>query len=178
MPPAGAYFDIEHGTGGTYFSEPNPDWVEQTAQDVFNLLLDANGGTALAAAEQAAEKGLALLNGVKADVSSVLTVYISDHDDSFVRRLADEIEQAKVLDAADIANEMSPKTQLITSDMRAVQQGTCAPPHIKVQARVTAAHQPAAHCRDLAERCYVFLSPRAEAIAHPANGEDLRRSRS
>ena len=26
--------------------------------------------------------------------------------------------------------------------------------------------------------CYVFLSHRAEALAHPAHGEDLRRSRS
>jgi predicted nucleotide-binding protein len=36
--------------------------------------------------------------------------------------------------------------------MQAVQQGIWAPPHIKVQARVTAAHQPAGHCRDLAGR--------------------------
>ena len=151
-PPAGAHFNIEHGTGGTYFSGPSQNWVEHTAQDVFDLLVDANSKTALAAAEQAAEKGLALLNGVKTDVSSVLAVYLSEHDDPFVRRVADEIEQAKVLDATDIANQMSPKRKLITSDMRAVQQGTWAPPHIKVQARVTAAHQPAAHCRDLAGR--------------------------
>lgn len=149
-PPAGEYFDIEHGTVGTDFSGPNPNWIEHTAQDVFDLLVDANGKTALAAAEQAAEKGLALLNSVKADVSSVLTVYLSDHNDPFVRRVAEEIEKAKVLDAADIANQMCPKRQMITSDMRAVQQGTWAPPHIKVQARVTAAHQPAAHCRESA----------------------------
>ena len=151
-PPAGAHFNIGHGTGGTYFSGPSPNWVEHTAQDVFDLLVDANSKTALAAAEQAAEKGLALFNGVKTDVSSVLAVYLSEHDDPFVRRVADEIEQAKVLDATDIANQMSPKRKLITSDMRAVQQGTWAPPHIKVQARVTAAHQPAEHCRDLAGR--------------------------
>jgi hypothetical protein len=29
-----------------------------------------------------------------------------------------------------------------------------------------------------ATSCYVFLSHRAEALAHPAHGEDLRRSRS
>jgi hypothetical protein len=28
------------------------------------------------------------------------------------------------------------------------------------------------------DNCYVFLSERAEALAHPAHGEDLRRSRS
>lgn len=150
--PAGEHFDIQNGTGGTYLSGPNPNWIEHTAQHVFDLLVDENVKPALAAAEQAAEKGLALLNSVKADVSSVLTVYLSDHDDQFVRRVADEIERAKVLDAADIANQMSPKRQMITSDMRAVQQGTWVSPHINVQARVTAAHQSAAHCRELAER--------------------------
>lgn len=149
-PPAGVHFDIQHGTKGAYFSDPNLSWIERTRQEVFDLLFDANGKTALAAAERSAEKGLALLNGVKADVSSVLTVYLSDHADQFVRRVADEIEKAKVLDATDIANQMSQNGQLITSDMLAAQQGTWAPPHIWVKASITAAHQPAAHCRQLA----------------------------
>jgi predicted nucleotide-binding protein len=151
-PPAGVHFSIDHGTGGTYFAAADPNWVEHTGQEVFDVLVDDSGKSALAAAEASAEKGLALLNGAKADVSSVLTVYLGDHDDPFVRRLAAEIESAKVLGSADIANDMSPKRKLITSDMRAVQQGTWAPPHVKVQARITAAHQPAAHCRELAGR--------------------------
>lgn len=149
-PPAGEHFDIENGTEGTYYSVPNPNWVEHTGQEVFDLLLDERGNQALDVAEQTAEKGLALLNSVKADASSVLTLYLSVHDDPFVRRVAEEIEKAKVFDAAAIANQMSPNRQIITRDMRALQQGTWAPPHVKVQARVTAAHQPAAHCRELA----------------------------
>ncbi|MDQ3258432.1 MAG: nucleotide-binding protein [Acidobacteriota bacterium] len=149
-PPAGEHFDIENGIGGTYFSGPGPNWIEYAGQDVLDRLVDTPGKAALEAAERAAEKGLELLNDVKADLSSVLTFYLADHDDPFVRRVADEIEKMKVLNAADIANDRSPKRQLITSDMRALQQGTWAPPHIKVQARITAAHQPAAHCRELA----------------------------
>jgi predicted nucleotide-binding protein len=151
-PPAGDHFDIENGTAGTYFSGSNPNWIEHRAQDVMDLLLGSDGNAALSSAEQKAEQGIELLNSIRADVLSVITVYLADHDDSFVRRLADEVEKAKVLDAADIANEMSPKRKMLTRDMRAVQQGTWAPPHIKIQARVTAAHQPAAHCRDLAGR--------------------------
>lgn len=149
-PPAGVHFNIEHGTGATYHGRPNPDWIEHTSEEVFDLLVGDAGKTALESAEAAAERGLELLNNVKADVTSILTVYLGSHEDKYVRRLADEIQNAKVLDAADIANEMSPKRQLVTSDMRAVQQGTWAPPHVKVKARITAAHQPAAHCRELA----------------------------
>jgi hypothetical protein len=131
-PPAGEYFDIENGTGGTYYSGLDPNWVEHTGQDVFDQLLDQSGKKALDVAEQSAEKGLALLKSVKADVSSVLTLYLSEHDDPFVRRIAEEIEKAKVLDAAGIAQQMSPNRQIITRDMRALQQGTWAPPHVKV----------------------------------------------
>lgn len=166
-PPAGVHFDIEHGTGSTYFSRPDTNWVEHTDQDVFDLLVDEAGKTSLASAEAQAETGLSLLNGVKADVSSVLTVYLGSREDKFVRRIADEIEGMKVLGATDIANEMSPKRKFITSDMRAIGQGTWAPPHIKVQARVTAAHQPAAHCRELAGR----LEKLASHLARVKQGE-------
>lgn len=151
-PPAGVHFDVDNGTEGTYYSGADPNWVEHTAQDVFDLIVGDEGRTSLVSAEARAEKCLAIFNGVKADVSSLLTVYLDSRDDKFVRRLTEEIENSKVLNAGDIANEMSPKRQVITRDMRAIQQGTWAPPHIKVQARITAAHQPAAHCRDIAGR--------------------------
>jgi predicted nucleotide-binding protein len=151
-PPAGAHFDVENGTGGTYFAGPDPNWIEHTSQEVVDLLMGESGEDALSVANTRAEEGLAILSSVKEDVSSVLTLYLEHHDDKFVKRLLEEIEGAKVLDAVDIANDMSPKRQVISRDMRAIQQGTWAPPHIKVQARVTAAHQPAAHCRSLAER--------------------------
>ena len=151
-PPAGAHFDIEHGIEGTYFSGPDRDWIEHPGESVVDLLLSNGGKEALRSAETAAEQGLALLESTRTDVASILSVYLAKHDDKFVRRLSEEIEGSKVLGAADIANQRSPKRQIITTDMRAVQQGTWAPPHVKVQARVTAAHQPAAHCSELALR--------------------------
>jgi predicted nucleotide-binding protein len=166
-PPAGAHFDVEHGTGGTYFAAPDGNWVEHTSQDVFDLLVDESGKAALSSAETQAENGLALLNSIKADVSSVLAVYLDSYEDKFIRRLAEEIEGIKVLGAAEIANDLSPKRKIITSDMRAVGQGTWAPPHVKVQARVTAAHQPAAHCRALSGK----LEKLAAHLARAKQGE-------
>jgi predicted nucleotide-binding protein len=150
-PPAGKHFDIQHGTGGSYFSEPASDWIEHTEEEVSNLLIDPAGKAALAVAHKLSEHGRSLLSRTKMDVSSVLSVYIENHDDPFVRRMAEEIEKIEVLDAA-IANEMAPRRNLITSDMRAIQQGTRTPPHIRVLARISASQQPALHCRDLADR--------------------------
>ena len=150
-PPAGVHFDIQHGTAGTYFGTADQRWVEHTSHDVFDMLIDEKSKVALDKADEMAEVGLSVLNQVKADLSSILTLYLNDTADPFVSRISEEIEKMKVLDGVAIANQMSPNRQMITSDMRAVQQGTWAPPHIKVQARVTAAHQPAAHCRELAD---------------------------
>lgn len=151
-PPAGEHFDLDHGTEGTYWAPPNGNWVEHTSQSVMDLLIDAEGKIALAQANKLAERGLALFNNLRAEASSILSVYLGQNNDSFVKRLAGEIESAKVLGVGEIANERSPKRKLITSDMRAIQQGTWVPPHVKAQALVMAAHQPAAHCRELAGR--------------------------
>lgn len=149
-PPAGVHFDLDNGTAGTYFAGPNPDWVEHTSQEVFDLLVDDEGKAALAAADRRAEEGLALFASARADVASLLTVYLLNRDDKFAQKISEEIGTAKVLNAVDIINDMSPKRQVMTRDIRAAQQGIWAPPHIKVQVRVTAALQPAAHCRELA----------------------------
>lgn len=150
QPPAGVHFDVDNGTSGTYYSGPDRNWVEHTSQEIYDILFDERGKADLASAKARAEEGLALFNSVRADVTSIMTVYLDRRDDKFVRRIAEEIESAKVLNAVEIANDRSPKRQVITRDMRAVQQGTWAPPHVKVQARITAAHQPAAHCHELA----------------------------
>ena len=38
-PPAGVHFDVDNGTAGTYFSGPDPSWIEHTGQEVFDLSL-------------------------------------------------------------------------------------------------------------------------------------------
>lgn len=171
-PPAGVHFDVDNGTAGTCFSGPDLNWIELTGQEVFDLILDEQAKASLTASEARSEEGLALFNSVREDVLSLLTVYLQGRDDKFAGRIAEEIEAAKVLNAAEIANNMSPNRQVITRDMRAIQQGTWAPPHIKVQARITAAHQPAAHCRELAGK----LDKLASHLARVAK-LDIRSSR-
>lgn len=151
-PPPGAHFNVEHGVSHSSSGGPNRNWIEQSADEVWSLIMGRQGVDALKDSEARAATGLELLKSATADVSSILTIYLSDHDDSFVRRIADEVEKIRVLDAAEIANDRSPKRQVITNDLKAAQQGTWAPPHIRAEAKITAAHQPAAHCRELAKQ--------------------------
>lgn len=151
-PPAGEHFDSEWGFEHTFSGRSNENWVEHKADDVIQMLLDGDGSLALDRATESAEKGQAALNDATADLTSILSVYLADNDDNYAKRVAEEIEGIKVLDATEIANQMSPNRQLMTRDMRAAQQGTWPPPHVKVIARIAAANQPAAHCKELASR--------------------------
>ncbi len=151
-PPAGSHFDVEWGTSAPYYSSRDPNWIEQKADDVYDSIMKIDGADALKKCELRAQSGMELLDNAKADVLSILSVYLADHDDPFVRSISEDVDRIKVLDAVAIANDRSPKRQIITRDTKAVQQGTWLPPHIRAEAQIAAAHQPAAHCRDLAKQ--------------------------
>lgn len=151
-PPPGVHFDVENGTGGTYFSAGNSNWLEQPADAVWDAIFDGGGTAALDAVEIKSAAGAELLSLAIPDISSILTIYLATHADSFVKRLSEEIEGIKVAQAIEIAQDRSPKRQVITYDLKAVQQGTWVPPHVRAEARITGAQQPAAHCRALAKK--------------------------
>lgn len=150
-PPPGTHFDIEHGLVASY-GRSSQVWIEHSGDEVWALLMGADGEQALKNAERLSETGLELLNSAKADVLSILTLYLTEHADNFVQRLSEEIEKIEVLDAAAIANDRAPKRQVVTYDLKAAQQGTWVPPHVKAEARITASHQPAAHCNQLSKQ--------------------------
>jgi predicted nucleotide-binding protein len=151
-PPPGEHFNVEWGlSGGNYFGVVNENWRECSPSELMTDLYGTNGEDALRKAQAKAEEGLKLWERAKEEMLSILTLYLASHDDSFLKRIAEEVEKSKVLDAGDIANEMIPKRQIMTRDERAVSQGTWAPPHVKVIAQVDAVHQPAAHAKKLVE---------------------------
>lgn len=151
-PPAGEHFSVEWGlSGGNYFGVVNQHWEEHSPTELVASMYGAKGEAALTKARENAEKGLKLWESAREATLSVLTLYLQTHDDTFLKRLAEEVGKLQVLDAGDIANEMIPKRQVMTRDERAVSQGTWAAPHIKVIAQVSAVEQPAAHARKLAE---------------------------
>ena len=151
VPPAGVHFDIEWGFQHNYFSAQNEDWTEYSDEAVSSRLLDDAANNTLAAMSDKAEVGTALFESARKDILSLLSVYLDGNDDTFVQRIKEEIDKAKILGAADIAQSMAPKKQVITRDLLAAQQGTWVPPHAKVLAKISAAQQPAAHCYQLTE---------------------------
>jgi predicted nucleotide-binding protein len=171
-PPAGEHFNMEWGlSGGNMFGTVNEDWIEHDPDEIISEAYGKNGQSALKKAKDKAQEGLRLWEAAKEASLSILTLYLQSHEDSFLRRLSEEIEKSTVLDAGAIANQMVPKRQIITRDERAVSQGTWAAPHIKVLAQIDAVHQPAAHAKvlgDTLEKIEAHLGRAAKSDARKA----------
>ncbi len=151
LPPPGRHFNIEYGLGHP-LARGDTGWREYDRAAVMERLLGQDGKAALKSAEAMAEEGETLFNRCKADALSILNVYVAERPDSYVQRIAEEIDKMVVLDLAQIVNEMSPKGSVLTSDTKAAQQGNRAPPHANMRAAVNAVHQPAAHCFAMADK--------------------------
>ena len=149
-PPAGEFFDIEFGLQGSPFRSSDPNWKEAAPNDVAARILGPSGEAALTRANAAAKQALERFEKARAETLSILGDFLAGHDDTFVSRACDEIRAIKVLDAIDIANRRSPKRHLLTQDEVALLQGTWAPPHVRVESRISAVHEPATHARHLA----------------------------
>jgi len=149
-PPAGEFFDIEFGLDGSPFRGRDRNWKEVAPNDVAARILGPSGEAALARANEAAKQALERFEEARAQTLSILGDFLAGHDDTFVSRARDEIRAIKVLDAIDIANRRSPQRHLITQDEVALLQGTWAPPHVRVESRISAVQQPVTHSRELA----------------------------
>ena len=127
VPPTGNHFDVEHGTRSTAFGIPNRNWIERSEHDVRDLIVGEGGEDALRDVAARGAQGLELLASAKADVLSLISLYLADHEDPFARRILEEIEKIEVLDTTAIANQMSPGRKILTFDLKAAQQGEVAP---------------------------------------------------
>lgn len=151
-PPVGAYFDVQNGTSGDAFYAGNPNWAEQNPDAVYKAIVGDAGKKRLEYLQGIAEEGNKIFGSVRDDLISIITVYLSRHEDSYVSGFKELLTQIKILDTAEIIQQRAPKNPVMTGDMRAVRGGSRPPPHIRVQAEISAINQPAAHCRVLAEK--------------------------
>ncbi len=147
-PPVGSEFDGRYGIR-VPINNRGSHWIEHDSTKLVDTLI-GDGKAALEELQQLEEEGRAIFSGVKDDVGSIVTVYLLDHKDSYVEKFKEDLDNIKVLDAIAILNAKSPKGQIVTYDEKAAMQGTRPPPHEKVMAWINSAHQPSAHCRELA----------------------------
>jgi hypothetical protein len=154
-PPPGANFSPEwgfagypelgHGSRGQW-REFDPEEVEST---IYQLANSPNLEPARAAAADADRT----FDQAKAEVVSILEIELSQAADPFLSRLKRDLEKLEPMSSYDIAQQLSPKGQLMTRDTLAVGQGNKVPPHISVITDTLSIKQSFNICKAAADIC-------------------------
>lgn len=153
LPPPGARFSQEWGFEECWPIEATVgDWREYRATDVVEAIGQAAGEPDTSSQQTEAKKAAELFDDAKSQVLSLLSTAISGRsDDKFLADLQTQTEKLNIFDAATMVRALSPKGQLMTRDMSALEKGLVTPPHISVIAKVAALRDPFRACRDLSK---------------------------
>jgi hypothetical protein len=162
--PAGAQFSQEWGLHEHYANDTVGDWEPFTHDEVIEAIEKAAGGpdmpVLLMTAREAAVRAMdgratlvALLAGLNRETAL----------DDALAGMRKEVEAVRMVDADELVNRWNPRRQVVTRDMLAVNQGSQAPGHKTVLARVASFRCPFDAALELA-RLARDIARHAEAL--------------
>ena len=148
-PPAGAYFSQEWGLREMGFSEGTTGaWVEYEDNVVRSAIYKKAGNPDMQPVEELAETAKHTFEDCKAEVLSLLTMALEEHEDSFLTNLKEETEKCRVLSESDWIKRSRP-SRFETLDTLAIDQGLRIPPHIAILAKFVTFQMPVQACENL-----------------------------
>lgn len=150
IPPPGAHFSSEWGFKDLYTMGTRGAWREFPEDVVEAEIRRRAGNPDLSDARHASGKARELVLRKRDDVVSILQTVKGERGERFLEKLVSEVEQTKVLDAAEFIEYLRPSGQMISRDMIAISQGLWTPPHVAVLADVLGIRAPKAACEALA----------------------------
>lgn len=149
-PPPGANFSSEWGFQELYTMGTRGDWVQFPEDAVETAIKKLAGNPDTTKAQAAADEGRRFFEQKRDDVASILRTAGSAHDDPFLEKLLEEVEQEKVPTLPEFINYARPSGSLMSRDVIALTQGLWTPPHISILAEVASMKAPKIACESLA----------------------------
>lgn len=149
-PPPGAHFSSEWGFKELYPTGTSGNWQEFRDGVVEAEIRRRAGNPDLTEAEKLADKGQKIFDRSRDSVTSILQTCVGIHDDPFLRKLLEEVEQLKIQTRAEFVYHMQP-ARFMSRDAIAMSQGLWTPPHISVFMDVAVIREPSVACEALAK---------------------------
>jgi predicted nucleotide-binding protein len=139
-PPAGAHFSQEWGLKDMSMTSlgSHGDWRECHPDYINKHILDLAGQPDLSEANEASEQATKKFNKYRSEIDSIIQNGLENGSDPFLEKLLTELENLKPVTAFEVADDMSPKGQIMTRDTVVLGQGTKIPPHISFLSEVRA----------------------------------------
>ena len=138
MPPPDAHFDLEWGLMDRPFSNrTSGSWLQYTRETVEAAIYGWAGDPDLGPAREFNDAAREAIELCKSEMSSILQTHTSQ-DDPLLKDIRSKIDGAALVDRQDVISESAPRSQWMTRDSLASNQGRQTPPHIHVWAEVVA----------------------------------------
>lgn len=149
--PPGAFFSKEWGMDNVIGMGTRGDWREYAFDDVINLIREEAGSPNTDILDSASHEAEEIFNEEKDNVISLLHANSSWKKDPFSEKLITEIESKSVLQRNDFFEYLRPSGKFVVRDMRAVEGGIKAPPHLSIIIAALATKAPFTACAELAK---------------------------
>lgn len=151
--PPGAHFSQEWGLKDLYGSSlgSTGDWVEFSPEEVIENIMKQAGSPNIIDILKESDELTKAFKSAKSDICSIILTENTADDDQFLGQLLSGLDSLEPMTVYDIAQEWSPKGQIMTRDTTAAGQGTKIPPHIKIKAQVASIRQAFNICAEAGE---------------------------
>ena len=149
-PPPGEHFSSEWGFEGM-FQGTTGDWREFRRGDVMDAINREAGSPDLSKAQEISDEARRVATNASAEISSILTAFLSSREDDLLRSLKKSAEDAFAITEDQAIRVQLPNGSLMSRDAVAVSQGLKPAPHQETLARVVSIRSPFAECIELAD---------------------------
>lgn len=150
--PPGAQFSSEWGMEDHWPVRGTVgDWHEFSPDDVVAEIYRRVGNPDLTNIRAESSRIAAIVLRLKSDITSCLSIAISERQDIFLTRLRDKTEESTLHNPSEVLEAILPSGSFMSRDMLALSQGLRAAPHQQVVADVTALNLPSKSAMELSQ---------------------------
>ncbi len=136
-PPPGAHFSPEWGMeDSSPIVATTGEWIEYDPGEIKKEIYTIAGKPDLGPAQKLAAHAENAFESSKLDVLSILTSSLSEHEDTFLASIREQVEHITIMSRTQLLHNWIPPGQLISRDSLAATQGIKAPPHLDILSEV------------------------------------------
>ena len=153
QPPPGAHFSQEWGLMDNYMSSlgSRGNWREYDPEYVKTHILKLAGNPDLSHARAVAEEATNEFDKYQSEMRSIFQSSLEEKSDPFLEKLLSDLEKLKPVTPFEVADDLSPKGQIMTRDTVVLGQGTKIPPHISLISEVRSIYNALGICNEASE---------------------------
>ena len=151
--PPGAQFSAEWGLKDMRFTDMGSvgAWREYTASFLKDTIYEYAGHPDLSKTKKASAELTSLVNRVKDEILSVLSIAVDDVQDEFLKCLKNKVQVIKMQTYVEICHSFLPSGKMMSRDSDAVMAGLRTAPHQEIIAQTTALLVPCHAALELSE---------------------------